>query len=312
MKKRLYGILISGLIYSLLLVVQAYAEVVVCFGDSITAGYNATSYSVYLQGMVDATIVNAGNGGEDTHGGVGRIGGVLAQHQPQKIIIMEGANDVMEGISPSTTSYNLENMLQQAASAGAIPILSTITPNSSNSGYVPENYNPGIISLASDSGTALVDTYANVISNWSNLNLDGVHPNDAGAKVIAEGFSSQVASGGDDDGGGGCFIATAAYGTILEPQVVLLKKFRDLRLLSNSPGRAFVKLYYTWSPPVADFIAQHNVVRFLVRIALLPLLALSYILVECSVVQQLITIALICSTLTMVWLRRSKKMASVA
>ena len=59
------------------------------------------------------------------------------------------------------------------------------------------------------------------------------------------------ASGGGDGGGGGggsCFIATAVYGSYLHPHVAVLKDFRDKRLLTNEPGRAFVRLCITDTP----------------------------------------------------------------
>ncbi len=49
--------------------------------------------------------------------------------------------------------------------------------------------------------------------------------------------------GGVGGGGGGCFIATAAYGSLLEPHVRILCKFRDRYLLTNGPGKTFVKYY---------------------------------------------------------------------
>ncbi|MFA7404476.1 MAG: MXAN_6640 family putative metalloprotease [Pelobacteraceae bacterium] len=69
----------------------------------------------------------------------------------------------------------------------------------------------------------------------------------------------------------GCFIATAAYGSYLHPQVQLLRQFRDEYLLTNAPGRAFVSLYYRFSPQLADVIARHSVLRSIARLLLTPL-----------------------------------------
>lgn len=81
-------------------------------------------------------------------------------------------------------------------------------------------------------------------------------------------------SGSSSGGGGGCFIATAAYGSYLHPQVRLLRDFRDNHLLTNAPGRAFVGFYYRNSPPVADFIAKHSLLRGITRLALTPVIIL--------------------------------------
>ena len=64
---------------------------------------------------------------------------------------------------------------------------------------------------------------------------------------------------------GFCFIATAAYGTDTAQELDILREFRDGVLLSNSLGSQFVAFYYTFSPPIADFISQHDVLRTIVR-----------------------------------------------
>jgi hypothetical protein len=72
-----------------------------------------------------------------------------------------------------------------------------------------------------------------------------------------------------------CFIATAAFGSPMEPQVQLLRDFRDRFLLTTPAGRGFVALYYKLSPPVADVIAHSETLRAAVRTTLLPVIWLA-------------------------------------
>lgn len=83
-----------------------------------------------------------------------------------------------------------------------------------------------------------------------------------------------TASGGGG-GGGGCFIATAAFGTPMASEVRYLRAFRDEYLLTNDAGRAFVNFYYRFSPPLADWVRQHENVRAVARASLAPLISLS-------------------------------------
>jgi len=64
---------------------------------------------------------------------------------------------------------------------------------------------------------------------------------------------------------GECFIATAAYGTKSAIEIDILRDFRDRVLMFSATGRDLVAFYYVASPPVATFVAQHEVVRWCVR-----------------------------------------------
>lgn len=72
-------------------------------------------------------------------------------------------------------------------------------------------------------------------------------------------------------GGGDCFIATAAWGSALDPHVDALRRFRDRYLLTNAAGRAFVASYYRHSPRLAQLIAGDDNLRALTRGLLTPL-----------------------------------------
>jgi len=69
-----------------------------------------------------------------------------------------------------------------------------------------------------------------------------------------------------------CFIATAAYGSMIQGQVQLLRNFRDAALRSNVPGELFVESYYTFAPAVSKLIAPSDLLRRVVRAGLGPLL----------------------------------------
>jgi hypothetical protein len=83
-----------------------------------------------------------------------------------------------------------------------------------------------------------------------------------------------------DKKSGGCFIATAAYGNPLSPEVSFMRNVRDNLIGSNDVGRTFVDawnaFYYSWSPPVAYLIGSSNLLRTIVGVLLLPLLGLMH------------------------------------
>ncbi|KAH3743619.1 protein mono-ADP-ribosyltransferase PARP4 [Pelomyxa schiedti] len=73
---------------------------------------------------------------------------------------------------------------------------------------------------------------------------------------------------------GGCFIATAAYGSPLDPRINTLRRFRDTTLHNHYLGRKFIDLYYATSPPFALWLTHHPLARYCVRLLLLPLVYL--------------------------------------
>ena len=103
--------------------------------------------------------------------------------------------------------------------------------------------------------------------------------------------------GGGGGGGGGCFIATAAYGSYWEPHVLTLRNFRDEHLLTNKLGTNFVKTYYKYSPPIADYIAEHDGLRSVVRVGLAPLVGFSLLAMHFGM---LVALAVLLSIITLI------------
>ena len=105
---------------------------------------------------------------------------------------------------------------------------------------------------------------------------DGISDPNLSNNEIASGFPIDRI-GPTSSGGGDCFIATAAYGSYMEPEVRVLRQFRDEVLLTHSPGRRIVNWYYRSSPRYAAFIAGDETARWIARVLLAPLVyAIAY------------------------------------
>lgn len=69
-----------------------------------------------------------------------------------------------------------------------------------------------------------------------------------------------------------CFIATAAFGSPMAPQLNILREFRDRYLKSNAFGKWLITKYYKYSPQLATKIKKREKAKAAVRIALSPVI----------------------------------------
>lgn len=67
-----------------------------------------------------------------------------------------------------------------------------------------------------------------------------------------------------------CFIATAAYGSVMATDVSMLRDFRDTYLRTNVPGELAVEAYYTFGPAVAEVVDSSDTLRRMARALLGP------------------------------------------
>lgn len=67
-----------------------------------------------------------------------------------------------------------------------------------------------------------------------------------------------------------CFIATAAFGSTLDPRIESLRSFRNLYLLNSDFGKYLVKIYYNFSPQLAEKIHGSALLKTLAQAFVWP------------------------------------------
>jgi acyl-CoA thioesterase-1 len=167
--------------------------VIVCFGDSLTAGHGVTAgqaYPDYLQHDLDSRgytyrVVNKGIDGNTTKDAVDRVKDVLALH-PQIVVVEFGGNDGLRGLPISVTRQNLDQIVSTLLKAGAKVVLAGIT--------LPPNYGPDYIQQFNETYTTLARKYKvplipfllrNVYGTPGSMQEDGIHATDKGNQQVA-------------------------------------------------------------------------------------------------------------------------------
>ena len=165
----------------------------ICFGDSITAGYGLNpgeSYPDALQRDLDKLgysyqVVNMGTSGATTKDAGARVGSIVASH-PAIVIVEFGGNDGLRGLPLDQTRRNLDSVLTTIEGAHVHVLLAGIT--------LPPNYGPDyvhqfdqiFVDLAKKHRTALVPMiYKDLIHVPGTIQTDGIHPTAKGSEIVA-------------------------------------------------------------------------------------------------------------------------------
>lgn len=172
----------------------AERPVLICYGDSITAGYGLNSGQAYpdaLQRDLDRLsyaykVSNMGTSGATTKDAAANIRKVVDAH-PAVVIVEFGGNDGLRGVPLDQTRKNLDAVLSSLAQAHIKVLLAGIT--------LPPNYGPDYITtfdkvyrdLAAKYHVAFVPMiYKDLVNVPDTIQGDGIHPTAKGSEIVAK------------------------------------------------------------------------------------------------------------------------------
>jgi len=195
------------------------------FGDSFTAGevtspiaqaqgvahrlivLPAASYPSVLQGQLQASyppqasqiaVVNSGAPGERILDGVERFPSAFAANQPEVVLLMEGANG-LPGVGPDISATLMRIMVVAARNGRARAFVGSMIPQVPGRprATTPEfellNYNRTLRQMSIEEGATFVDLYNAMLPEAATLiGSDGLHPNEAGYRRIADLFFAAI------------------------------------------------------------------------------------------------------------------------
>ncbi len=176
------------------------AQTVVCFGDSLTAGFGALAGASYPDDLrkalaaagSHATVVNQGISGNTTKDGLARIDAVLRLH-PSIVVLEFGANDGLRGFPVPDIERNLNLLLTQLTRARVrVLLLGMRLPPNLGPDYVGP-YEALFPALAAKYKVPFVPFLLDHV--WDNPDLlspDNLHPNAAGYRVVAQNILPQL------------------------------------------------------------------------------------------------------------------------
>jgi acyl-CoA thioesterase I len=168
--------------------------VIVALGDSLTAGFGVAAEEAWpalLENRLSREgyryrVVNAGVSGDTSAGGLRRVPWVL-RARPDIAIVALGANDGLRGQSVEALAANLTEIVERLRAGGAQVLLAGMR--------VPPNYGADFArafarvfaDVAQRAQVAFMPFLLDGVAADPQLNLlDGIHPNAAGHRVIAE------------------------------------------------------------------------------------------------------------------------------
>ena len=176
----------------------SWARTILCLGDSLTEGYGVKreeAWPALLEKSLKAKdpkikVINAGISGSTSASGPSRVKWHLKSIKKQPIDVMIlalGANDALRGLDISSAEKNILASIDLAQEAKiSVVLVGMKAPPSLGSDYT-KKFEQMYSKIAQSNKLILVPFMLEGVAADPKLNQpDGIHPNAAGHKVVAE------------------------------------------------------------------------------------------------------------------------------
>jgi acyl-CoA thioesterase I len=167
---------------------------IVFLGDSLTAGLGlaADRSFPFLIGKklaergLEYQVINAGVSGDTSAGGVRRLDWSL-EGDVRMLIVALGGNDALRGLPPRELKKNLAAILDRARERKVPVILAGMEAPPNNGPDYTREFRNVYTELAAEYKVRLIPFLLEGVAGDPSLNqADGIHPNDRGAKIVAD------------------------------------------------------------------------------------------------------------------------------
>ena len=176
------------------------SKTIVCFGDSITAGYGLDASQSYPSALgrllakqgYGYKVINQGVSGNTTKDAVTRVNSIVALH-PDVVLLEIGGNDGLRGLPPDSTRKNLDAVVSTLVQAHIQVLLMGITlPPNFGADYI-KSFDQNYKTVAAKYHVPLkAMLYEGIYTLPGTIQADGIHPTAKGSELIAEHMMPQL------------------------------------------------------------------------------------------------------------------------
>ena len=168
---------------------------IIFLGDSLTAGLGLSadrSFPALIEARLKAagygySVVNAGVSGDTSAGGLRRLEWALGEGEPRILVVALGGNDGLRGLPPPALQKNLAAIIEAGKRRNLTVLLAGMEAPPNYGAEYTAAFRQTFLDLARTHEVTLIPFLLQGVAGDAALNqADGIHPNERGARVVAD------------------------------------------------------------------------------------------------------------------------------